>query len=447
MKKILGIISAAMLMCFISLSASADEPYKVVTGGASMDKATEISMNQEYAAKYNNGETVYYKFTTPNQKGYVDYYSKNINVDKEMQGAFNVIMVNSLDEVLTRHDYDLGIGPGAEFRKNIAVSPNTTYYVKVFYRKVKDDFTTSGNYKFSITYSADDNEDVVEKATPIKLNEEKAAALESDFDKDAFSFTTGSESKYVLDASRADTLAGNAVRYTIYNEIGETKAQIKMGYNIDEKTSHNEFELYPNTKYYVVVDTEQYFNGARRGSYSFKLYPYVAPTATPVPTEAPEVNPQDYKISNGDTVQYIGKEKVKTKEVNLPDTVTLDGKEYKLTAIAPNAFKNNKKIKVVRLGKNIKSIGDNAFAGCTNLRSITIASNVTSIGKNAFKGDKKLSEIIVESKKLVSKKVAKGAFSGIAKKVTIQVPTKKLKSYKKIFKKAVIGSKIIYKTK
>lgn len=445
MKKVLGIISAAMLMCFISLSASADEPYKVISGGQSMEKATEISMNQEYAAKYNDGETVYYKFTTPNQKGFIDFYAKNINVEKEYYGTFNVILVNSLDEVISKkNDYFYyGIGPGVEFNNNIELATNTTYYVKVNYEKKSEDYTTSGNYKFSVTYTPDADGDVFEYATPIKLNEEKTGSLDSDFDKDIFTFTTGSESDYILDTSRAATLAGSSVKYIIYNEIGESKFDLATGYYANENNSHNEVKLYPNTKYYIEVHTDAVYEGPKRGNYSIKIYPYVAPTATPVT----KVDPKDYKISNGDTVQYIGKKKVKDKEVTLPDTVTLDGKEYKVTAIAPNAFKNNKKIKAVRLGKNIKSIGDNAFSGCTNLKSITISSNVTSIGKNAFKGDKKLSEIIVESKKLVAKKVGKDAFSGIAKKVTITVPKKKLKTYKKIFNKAVSESTIVYKTK
>lgn len=51
------------------------------------------------------------------------------------------------------------------------------------------------------------------------------------------------------------------------------------------------------------------------------------------------------------------------KQPRLPflDTVVIDGVTYKVTAIEKNAFKNNKKLKTLKLGKNITSIGDKAF--------------------------------------------------------------------------------------
>ena len=83
---------------------------------------------------------------------------------------------------------------------------------------------------------------------------------------------------------------------------------------------------------------------------------------------------------------------------------------YKVTSVSKNAFKNNKKIKKITVGKNIKSIGSNAFSGCKNLRTIIVKSKqIKTIGKNAFKG--------------------------IHSKAEIKVPKKKLKSYRKMFSK------------
>ncbi|MCM1181302.1 MAG: leucine-rich repeat protein [Clostridium sp.] len=95
----------------------------------------------------------------------------------------------------------------------------------------------------------------------------------------------------------------------------------------------------------------------------------------------------------------------------IPDVVSINNKKYKVTEIEPNAFKNNKKLKSVTIGKNIKKIGKNAFYGCKNLKKITIKSSVLkSVGKNAIKGTNK--------------------------KAVIKCPKKQLKKYKKLLKKS-----------
>ena len=97
--------------------------------------------------------------------------------------------------------------------------------------------------------------------------------------------------------------------------------------------------------------------------------------------------------------------------VKIPATVTINKEVYKVTSIAKNCFKGNKKLKTITIGKNIKTIGANAFSGCKNLKTIKIAST-----------------------SLTKKSVGKNAFKGIQKKAVIKVPKKKLKSYQKILK-------------
>lgn len=60
------------------------------------------------------------------------------------------------------------------------------------------------------------------------------------------------------------------------------------------------------------------------------------------------------------------------KNVTIPATVTVRGVKYKVTKIADNAFKGNKKLKNVTIGSNVKSIGKNAFSGCTSLTKVAI---------------------------------------------------------------------------
>lgn len=114
------------------------------------------------------------------------------------------------------------------------------------------------------------------------------------------------------------------------------------------------------------------------------------------------------KVSGG-TVSYLKPYNGNSKNVTVRPTIKLAGVNFKVTDIAKNAFKNNKNIKKVIIGKNVTKIGANAFNGCKKLSKITIKGTVLkSVGKNAIKG--------------------------INKKAVIKVPKKKLAKYKKLFK-------------
>ena len=77
----------------------------------------------------------------------------------------------------------------------------------------------------------------------------------------------------------------------------------------------------------------------------------------------------------------------KAAKLSIPATVKVGGVTYKVTAIADKAFKGNKKLTIVTIGRNVKKIGKEAFAGCQNLKKISVtAGRLTGIGKNAFKG-------------------------------------------------------------
>ena len=118
-------------------------------------------------------------------------------------------------------------------------------------------------------------------------------------------------------------------------------------------------------------------------------------------TSAAEKNP---------TVVYKGSKKQKA-SVTIPDTVTIDKVTYKVTSIAAKAFKNNKKLKKVVIGKNVTKIGKKAFYGCSKLKKIT-----------------------VKTTKLTKKNVGSQAFKGIHKKAAFKVPKKKISSYRKVFR-------------
>ena len=159
-------------------------------------------------------------------------------------------------------------------------------------------------------------------------------------------------------------------------------------------------------------------------------------------------------VSNGDEyeiisvkgnvvcVEYLESANAKASTVTIPATIkTEEGIVCKVTAVSSGAFKNNRKIKKVLIGSNVKVIGTKAFSGCRNLTSVSIGKNVTTIGANAFFGCKKLKKINFKTDKLTSKGVNKKAFKGIPVKTVIQVPKGKQAVYKKLFLQKGLGKK------
>ena len=122
------------------------------------------------------------------------------------------------------------------------------------------------------------------------------------------------------------------------------------------------------------------------------------------------------------TVIYKGPAKKNAKTVVIPESVEINGYTYQVTEIASKAFMNNRKIKTVVIGANIKKIGKKAFSGCKKLADIKILS--TSL-----------------------KKIDKTVFKGIYKKAKITVPKKKYNAYKKLLKKAKLPKTIKIKKK
>ena len=210
-----------------------------------------------------------------------------------------------------------------------------------------------------------------------------------------------------------------------------------------------------------------------------------APTAAPTPE--PIVPGRTFTLDTGSYMLDADGEAVYQKpakssaSVVIPAQITVNGKKVRVTSIAPNAFKGNKTLKTVTLGKYIRtigkkafascpklttvkggaavkkidsnafsgdaklktlpafnkleSIGANAFKGCKALAKVTLGKNVNAIGKNAFNGCAALKTIIMKTVKLTAKNVGAGAFKGIHKKASVKVPAKVLKTYTELLPK------------
>lgn len=149
----------------------------------------------------------------------------------------------------------------------------------------------------------------------------------------------------------------------------------------------------------------------------------------------------------------------------MPSTVTEDGVTYKVTSIAPDAFRGVKYFKSFTIGAYVTVIGNNAFYGCANLTKVSGGARLKTIGSNAFSRCPKLSSFKISSKvlskigtyafakdsklktvyiksttKLTKKGVKKSLKSSKVK--TVKVKKSKVKKYKKYFTKKNCGRKV-----
>lgn len=132
--------------------------------------------------------------------------------------------------------------------------------------------------------------------------------------------------------------------------------------------------------------------------------------ALPKKNTSSTVGKLEYKVTKSHaskgTVTVVKPTSKKLKSITIPKTVYINGYVFKVTAISNKAFKDNKKLKSVTIGANVKTIGKEAFRNCKVLKKITVKSKaVTKVNKNAFKGIHKKAKIKLP--KMSSKKFKK----------------------------------------
>lgn len=168
------------------------------------------------------------------------------------------------------------------------------------------------------------------------------------------------------------------------------------------------------------------------------------------------------------TVRYLQSTKKNPICVIIPNRVRLKGKAYKVISIGKGAFRESKKLKMIKIGKNVKTIGKKAFSECKRLINVTLGKNVIFIGANAFSkcialpnitipskvkmiGSKafyqcrNLRYIVVKTKKLTFKNVGNKSFSKGATRVQVKTNKNKWRRYVKIFTTKGMSGKALYR--
>lgn len=161
------------------------------------------------------------------------------------------------------------------------------------------------------------------------------------------------------------------------------------------------------------------------------------PTASPAPVQKEEkknkadvVKNLKYKMKNANAVVVTGTTKKALKKLQIPDTVKIRGRLYKVEGIQKKAFQKQKKLKTVVVGNYVRDVGDEAFANCPQLGKIQLGTGVRRLGKKVLYNDRKLKKIIFKGTKL--KKIGKKTFYGVPRQVDIRAVRSKVKSYARL---------------
>ena len=81
---------------------------------------------------------------------------------------------------------------------------------------------------------------------------------------------------------------------------------------------------------------------------------------------------------------------ISVESINVPSSIILDGKTYRVTEIGDSAFRGNNTIKNLTISSGVERIGRLAFCKCENLKSVVTSDSIKEIGNSAFYGCKSL---------------------------------------------------------
>lgn len=100
-------------------------------------------------------------------------------------------------------------------------------------------------------------------------------------------------------------------------------------------------------------------------------------------------------VASSDTARVVGYTADIPQDCVIPASVSIDGEDYPVTALADNALYNCAKLTSITLPETLTSLGARSLSGCTGLTEITIPAAVTTIAEDALQSCTGLTAITV----------------------------------------------------
>lgn len=126
-----------------------------------------------------------------------------------------------------------------------------------------------------------------------------------------------------------------------------------------------------------------------------------------------------FEVLSDSTAMVIQGDYSELKQVVIPDTVVIDGKEYIVTGIGDLAFNNCNKMISVKIPNSVVNIGKSAFKRCEKLKSVKLPSGIKEIKQYTFVSCFHLLSVELPSDLEI---IGEGAFSNCDHLENIEIP-------------------------
>lgn len=164
----------------------------------------------------------------------------------------------------------------------------------------------------------------------------------------------------------------------------------------------------------VIDNAEENLEIGQDAFYGCKLVTFTKENS---PVEDPSIKKLSFRVLTDSTAE-VAEGCMDT--IVIPETVVIDGKNYKVTSIGDTAFAGCFELKSIVFSSNITTIGEQSFMTCANLVNVKIPSNVTEIKDNAFYYCKKADIVVDNYEDCIS--LGKAAFFGCNSVTYTKIP-------------------------
>lgn len=134
-----------------------------------------------------------------------------------------------------------------------------------------------------------------------------------------------------------------------------------------------------------------------------------------------EYNNINYRADGTDEVTAISTSYLAAYDTHydIPETVSYEGKEYRVTKIGNSAFAFRTNLKTINLPESITLIDISAFEGCSSLENIELPKKLITLNYYAFENCTSLQSVVIPDS---IRTIEEGAFQGCSQLQTLDLP-------------------------